>query len=128
MSIRTHISLIAPQFDELPTALMNEAIGIALLQFATSVWGVLLESGVANLVAHALTLRAKALQLADSEIAAAGAVNAVKTGDLSVSFGATGAATASAGETALRTTTYGLEYLRLREMLVTQPFVIGGTI
>lgn len=128
MSIRGTISVIAPQFDDLLTETMNAAISLAMLQFAASVWGQLFEAGVANLTAHILTLRAKAVLLADAEIAAAGPVAAVKTGNLSVTFGAVGAATATADEVSLRTTSYGLEYLRLRSMLAHQPLVIGGTI
>lgn len=128
MSIRGHISLIAPQFDDLLTETMDAAINAAMLQLAAPVWAELFEAGVANLAAHILTLRAKAVLLADAEIAAAGPVASVKTGDLAVTFGAVGAATASGGEASLRTTSYGLEYLRLRSMLAAQPFVIGVTI
>lgn len=128
MSIRGTISVIAPQFDSLLTETMNAAINLAQIQSAPSVWGELFEPGVANLTAHILTLRAKAIDLADSEIFAAGSVTSVKTGDLAVSFGATGAATASGDEVSLRTTSYGLEYLRLQSMLAHQPLVIGGTI
>ena len=121
------MSVIAAQFDTLPTPTLDAAINIAQRQVTASTWAELFEDGVANLTAHILTLAARSKEAADAGIFAAGAMTSIKTADLAVGFGATGAATAKADEAALRTTTYGLEYLRLRSMLPFQPLVFGGT-
>lgn len=116
---------IAPQYATEDPAVLVAFLSDAALQMAAPVWGRIFELGAANLAAHMLTLRDRSLATAGdgSGMAAVGGPNSIRTGGLSINFGAVGAATASGSEVALRTTPYGLEFLRLRSLLLTTPVV-----
>lgn len=116
---------VAPQFAGEATATLEAYLGDAALQLAPTVWGVLFEQATAQLAAHLMTLRDRAQATAGdgSGMVPAGGVTSVRTGGLGLTFGAVGAATAGAGEAALRTTPYGLEFLRLRSLVLTTPIV-----
>jgi len=112
-----------PEFASDPAdAIVDLFIETATSQMSVTRWGKLFELGAITLAAHMLALRKRSLAAAGSALGGpVGGLTALSTGDESISFGAVGAATAGDEDTSLRTTPYGLEYLRLKSMLVLTP-------
>lgn len=100
-------------------------ISTASGQISLTKWANYYEIGALTLAAHMLAVRKRSAAAAASTLGMpVGGLTALSTGDESISFGAVGAATADGEDVSLRTTPYGLEYLRLKSMLVLTPFSV----
>lgn len=89
----------------------------------SEVWGRFYNPGVCALAAHLLELSARSAA-GGAGAAGQGGVQQVRTGDEQIAYAAVGAATARADEVGLRTTPYGLEFLRIQGCVVTPYFVV----
>ena len=103
--------------------MVQAALDSAAAELAQDVWCEFWTPGVLALAAHQLEIYARTLQTSAGN-AGQGGIAAIKTGDEQITFGAVGAATADPSETALRTTPYGIEFLRLQTTRVVRPFFI----
>lgn len=116
-----------PEFEDLteyPDSLVDFFISEASNELEPDVWGVFFEPGSLALAAHMLAIRGRSQTAADEGAATAGAITAVKTKDLNIAFGSVGSAIADGGEKSLLQTPYGLEFIRLREKVVSTPLSI----
>jgi hypothetical protein len=105
----------APEFASTADATVNALSSLLVDTVSVDAFGARTGEAIMRLAAHELTVQAR-----DAGVTAggrsAGPVMSVGTGDLSISYGALGAGTASTSEEdALRTTRHGLAYLRLRD-------------
>lgn len=118
-----------PEFadvTEYPDATVDYFISLAAGELEAPVWGSFFEQGSYALAAHMMKLAKDSASAGSGGVAPPGAITQVKTGDLQVSYGSTAGGGASIpGDEGLRTTIYGLEYIRLRELVVATPFTIG---
>lgn len=108
-----------------PDATVTIFIDAAASELDVEVWGELFARGALALAAHMMALAKRSSGAAAStESLPGGAVTSMRTGDEAISFGAVGAATASPSEVSLRTTAYGLEYLRLEAKVIGSPLYV----
>lgn len=108
---------------DFPDSVVQAALDSAAAELAQDVWCATWTPGVLALAAHSLEIYARTLA-AGAGNAGQGGIAAIKTGDEQITFGAVGAAIATGDEAALRTTPYGLEFLRLQETRVVTPFFV----
>ena len=124
----TRFRLIMPEFADqtvYTSELLDVVISDASLEPSVEIWGSLWTIGVFNLAAHKLALWKRSQAAVGNAFGASvGGVNSIRTGDEQINFGAVGAATASGADASLKTTPYGLEYIRLRDNLVSAPLVV----
>lgn len=102
------LSRIAPQFDTIDSAERSIWISEAAAELSVSWWGAAYARACILLTAHNLTLRARA---EGGSGQSGGAVNSEKVGQVGVTYGATGAATATEPEWHM--TTYGMQLRQL---------------
>ena len=122
MNSRTLLRTIAPEFAGLSDEALDAAISMASLELDVQAWGVLYQKGAVRLAAHELTIAARTAAAAAGS-ASAGAVVAVKAGDLQVNYGAVLGVLDR--DSLYATTPHGAEFLRLRRLLGGQAFAIG---
>jgi len=103
--------------------LLEECITDAKDELDQDSWGDLYERGAIALAAHIIELGQRAAS-AGAGGASAGGIGSLKTGDEQINYLATGAAVAGEGDVSLRTTPYGLEFLRLQRQVVRPFFVV----
>lgn len=106
-----------------PDATVSAFIADAEAELDVEVWAELFERGTIALAAHMLEVGRRAA-LAGAGAASAGGVSQVKTGDEQVTFAAVGVSTARGDEASLKTTPYGLEFLRIEAQVVRPYFVV----
>jgi len=121
-----------PEFADVliyPDATVDYFIGLAAGEMEAVIWGFFFDPGALALAAHMMKIAKDSAAAGSGGIAPPGAITQVKTGDLQVSYGSTAGGGASIpGDEGLRTTIYGLEYIRLRELVVATPFTIGPVV
>lgn len=100
MTVDSTLLLIAPEFADTDVG-TREAMADLASKSVGAVFGDCTELATAYLTAHMLTISQRAGN--------GGAVKGLKEGDLSTTYGDTGGATGSLGNTS-----YGLEYMRIR--------------
>lgn len=105
-----------------PDVVVQLALTDAALELEEDVWCLRFDPGTIALAAHMLELGART-SAAGAGNAGQGGVQMIKTGDEQIAFAAVGAATAKGDEVSLRTTPYGLEFLRIQAM-VPRPFFV----
>lgn len=110
MSVDAVLLDIAPEMDAVDAALRTRIIDLAKLRVSEKVFGELTELATAYLAAHMLTMRTRS--------GAGGAVSSESEGSLSRSY------TASSDKSLLASTSYGQEYIALRNTFVVP--VISG--
>ena len=117
-----------PEFEDTAApvdATIDVFITKAADQLEALVWAALFEDGSLALAAHLLAMAARSRAAADSGgIAPVGPVTQLRTADEAIAFGAVGVANAKMADKALMQTQYGLEFLRLREMVSGTPLAI----
>ena len=119
MSASTILSAIAPQFNAEPDReLFLELAGQSV---NTCLFGVKADQAVAYLAAHYLTLSTDPARSGG----ASGAVTSKKEGDLSITYGASGA---GAGEEALSLTHFGQTFLMLQKSVTPALYVLGAIV
>lgn len=118
-----------PEFadtTEWADATIDIFLGWAAAELDAETWGCHFEAGSYALAAHmmAIAKRSKAAQ-GSSIGGASGGISSLKTGDEQISYFAPSMPSSStADDTALGSTMYGLEYLRLRERVVAGPLYV----
>lgn len=105
---RELLKTIAPELASEPDERLDTFLTLAAQRVGPKAFGRVYQQAVAYLAAHLLTVSNRAR---DTGMAAAGPVASVGTGGLSVSFGAV----VAMGDESLSTTSYGLEFIELRE-------------
>lgn len=117
---------VYPAFADASTfsdALLEDAITDAQGELESDTWAHLYDRGAIALAAHMIELGQRAA-LGGAGAGGAGTASQIKTGDEQIAFAAVGAATATSSEVSLRTTPYGLEFLRLQAQVVRPFFVV----
>ena len=115
MTIAEVISDIAPEFDNEDPARIDRFIGYAESQVSSNEFLTKYDLAVAYLTAHVLSLSGR--NDTEGTNGNAGNITQKKEGDLSLSFALPSALNNSQDGT-LMSTSYGLEYLRLRDMCI----------
>ena len=113
-----NLRILYPAFKsttDWPDTTVDTFIGWAAAELDTETWDSFFERGSLALAAHMMEIAKRTSSPISGVVAAAGAVTSIKTDQEQITFGAVGAATAKSSEASLRTTPYGLEYLRLRD-------------
>jgi len=125
---RDVLKAIAPEFASETDDTLDLFIGLAAQTLDASVWpSAIYQQAVAYLAAHKLTIRDRGQQQSAQTGGggAAGPVESVSTGDLSVGYGsASGFSGGGAGTTALGQTHYGQQFLELSEKVTTTPHTL----
>lgn len=119
---RTLLRAIAPELAGVDDATVDVFLGLAAERMDATAWGDLFQQGAVYLAAHLCVLAQRAAATGVS--GGAGPVSAIKTGDVSVSFGAIGGVIATASMQAMSTTPHGLQYLALRRQVPMTGFVV----
>jgi len=123
MNTRTLITtVIAPQLASVDGEVIDVHIELASMECDASLWGATYQRAVALLAAHSLTITERNAESGTAG-AGSGAVTSRKAGDLSITYGA--ALGVISSDATYATTSYGLEFLRLRQQLGSMAFVAG---
>lgn len=101
---------IAPEFEGEDQQRLESFIEMAALRLSPRIFGRLYPQAVAYLAAHLLSVSGRAREAGRT---AAGPLASITTGGQSISFAQSGAL-ASLGDEALKSTSYGLEFLAIR--------------
>lgn len=117
-----NIKAIFPEFNAVANPRIESFIEIAKLSVAEKVWGNSYGVGVSYLVAHLLK-RAGASSGVIGGSSNAGAVTSEKVGELQRSYALPNFSGGSAEDSLLATTSYGMEFLRLRRQILVTPMV-----
>lgn len=121
-----NLRTLYPEFADAvvyPDATVDEFIGWAAAEMDATVWGSFFERGALALAAYLLKLAKDSAGAAAGGILPIGGTVSVKTGDLSLGFGGS-LGVWSISDAALGTNRYGLEYVRLRDLVVATPIYI----
>lgn len=110
MSVLTDFRIVAPEFAATADATVDAWTDIVSGGLDAETFGTRMNLACARLIAHELTLLARAAAGAGS---ASGAVSSIRTADLSVTF-ATPSAPRSLDDEALCQTPHGLAFLQIR--------------
>lgn len=113
---RDLVRFFAPEFDSLPDATIDTAIGLAAQRISARAFDTLYPQAAALLAAHIL---AKSRGDATA-FGVTGAVTSVRTGDLQISAAAVGGLTGS--DAILATTPYGEQFITLRNQIPVSPY------
>lgn len=117
---------IAPEYAGEDPARLNTFITLAENQISQNIFNVDYDLAVAYLAAHMLALSSRNTIGNDSGgDGLAGNITAKKEGDLSLNYALPAALSTKDG--ALATTSYGIEFMRLRDMHVICPRTFYGT-
>lgn len=118
----TYIKALFPEFSTVNDVRIQALIDIANLSVSQKVWGSSYTPGIAYLVAHLLKRSGAAAGVSGSS-SQAGTVSSEKVGELQRSYASPSMSGSSAEDALLSTTSYGIEYLRLRRQLLITPMV-----
>ncbi|HEX5034651.1 MAG TPA: DUF4054 domain-containing protein [bacterium] len=118
------ITAFAPEFSAVPGATIDLYINLAKLSVNAAKWGGKTDFGIILLTCHMLKL--KASNEAGSAGGSVGPVTSEKVGDLQRSYGSFAGGSGGSDPSSLGLTTYGQEFLRLRNSLVITPLVTGA--
>jgi hypothetical protein len=112
---------LAPEFSATADATVEALIDIRILSINSTAFGARTSEAVALLVAHELTMQARAAASSTGALGV-GALTSVRAGDLSLSYGAPSSVSLSHEDDALRQTHHGLAYLAIRDSRSTTGF------
>ena len=116
MELLTLLRTIAPEFEELEDTVLQTWLDLTQPLVSKSAFGAAYEQAVAYLAAHRMKMAGLGAEGAFGNIADRTGVVSYAEGATSVSFGNnTGVAGA---ESSLSLTTYGMEYLRLKQTII----------
>ena len=116
MELLTLLRTIAPEFEELEDTVLQTWLDLTQPLVSKSAFGAAYEQAVAYLAAHRMKMAGSGAEGAFGNIADRTGVVSYTEGATSVSFGNnTGVAGA---ESSLSLTTYGMEYLRLKQTII----------
>lgn len=116
MELLTLLRTIAPEFEELEDTVLQTWLDLTQPLVSKSAFGEAYEQAVAYLAAHRMKMAGLGAEGAFGNIADRTGVVSYTEGATSVSFGNnTGVAGA---ESSLSLTTYGMEYLRLKQTII----------
>ena len=116
MELLTLLRTIAPEFEELEDTVLQTWLDLTQPLVSKSAFGAAYEQAVAYLAAHRMKMAGLGAEGAFGNIADRTGVVSYTEGATSVSFGNnTGIAGA---ESSLSLTTYGMEYLRLKQTII----------
>ena len=116
MELLTLLRTIAPEFEELEDTVLQTWLDLTQPLVSKSAFGAAYEQAVAYLAAHRMKMAGLGAEGAFGKIADRTGVVSYTEGATSVSFGNnTGVAGA---ESSLSLTTYGMEYLRLKQTII----------
>ena len=116
MELLTLLRTIAPEFEELEDTVLQTLLDLTQPLVSKSAFGAAYEQAVAYLAAHRMKMAGLGAEGAFGNIADRTGVVSYTEGATSVSFGNnTGVAGA---ESSLSLTTYGMEYLRLKQTII----------
>ena len=116
MELLTLLRTIAPEFEELEDTVLQTWLDLTQPLVSKSAFGAAYEQAVAYLAAHRMKMAGLGAEGAFGNIADRKGVVSYTEGATSVSFGNnTGVAGA---ESSLSLTTYGMEYLRLKQTII----------
>lgn len=116
MELLTLLRIIAPEFEELEDTVLQTWLDLTQPLVSKSAFGAAYEQAVAYLAAHRMKMAGLGAEGAFGNIADRTGVVSYTEGATSVSFGNnTGVAGA---ESSLSLTTYGMEYLRLKQTII----------
>lgn len=116
MELLTLLRTIAPEFEELEDTVLQTWLDLTQPLVSKSAFGAAYEQAVAYLAAHRMKMAGLGAEGAFGNIADRAGVVSYTEGATSVSFGNnTGVAGA---ESSLSLTTYGMEYLRLKQTII----------
>ena len=116
MELLTLLRTIAPEFEELEDTVLQTWLDLTQPLVSKSAFGAAYEQAVAYLAAHRMKMAGLGAEGAFGNIADRTGVVSYTEGATSVSFGNnTGVACA---ESSLSLTTYGMEYLRLKQTII----------
>lgn len=116
MPTRELFNAIAPTYKD--DDAVDTFLKLAAQQLAAAAWGRLYVQAVVYLAAHMLTMRDRMLDGGGGS----GPVQAVKTGDVSVTY--TNSLSQSFDDALLATTPFGVHFLFLRTHVPTTPYVV----
>lgn len=123
MAITDIIKDIAPEFDNEIVAHVERFIGYAELQVSSNAFGERYNIAVAYLACHMMSLAGRNDD--EGTNGQVGNLTQKKEGDLSASFALPNAFNNS-NDATLMMTSYGIEYMRLRNLCVIAPGVYSG--
>lgn len=116
MELLTLLRTIAPEFEELEDTVLQTWLDLTQPLVSKSAFGAAYEQAVAYLAAHRMKMAGLGAEGAFGNIADRTGVVSYTEGATSVSFGNN---TGVAGvESSLSLTTYGMEYLRLKQTII----------
>lgn len=116
MELLTLLRTIAPEFEELEDTVLQTWLDLTQPLVSKSAFGAAYEQAVAYLAAHRMKMAGLGAEGAFGNIADRTGVVSYTEGATSVSFGNN---TGVAGvESSLSLTTYGMEYLRLKQAII----------
>lgn len=118
----TYVKALFPEFSAVSDVRMQALIDIANLSVNQKVWGSSYAPGIAYLVAHLLKRSGTATGVSGGS-SQAGTVSSEKVGELQRSYAAPNLSGSSGEDALLSTTSYGIEYLRLRRQILITPMV-----
>lgn len=117
-----NIKALFPEFSSVSDQRIENFIEIAKLSVAEKVWGSSFGTGVSYLTAHLLK-RAGVGGGVQGGSSNPGVVSSEKVGELQRSYALPNFSGGSAEDALLATTSYGMEYLRLRRQILVTPMV-----
>lgn len=118
----SYVKALFPEFSTVSDVRIQALIDIANLSVNQKVWGSSYAPGIAYLVAHLLKRSGAAAGVSGGS-SQAGTVSSEKVGELQRSYATPSVSSASAEDALLATTSYGIEYLRLRRQILVTPMV-----
>ena len=118
----SYVKALFPEFSAVNDVRIQALLDIANLSVSQKVWGSAYAPGMAYLVAHLLKRSGAAIGVSGGS-SNAGTVSSEKVGELPRSYSAPGGSGSSGEDAFLSTTSYGMEYLRLRRQLLVTPMV-----
>ncbi len=117
-----YIQMLFPEFSAVNPSRISAFIGIAQNSLNSNVWGTAYDAGLAYLTAHLLKKSGPGGGV-QGGTSTAGPITQERVGELSRSYGTVDVGSNSSADALLATTSYGLEYLRLRRLIPTTPMV-----
>lgn len=115
------------EYGQLSSDLFDTYIGVASQQLNRETWGRNYRVGVILLAAHMRKLFERANQNISVSGGTAGAVSSISEGDQSLSFeNAVAQVSQNVADASLSGTSYGTQYLRLREQTIGGPYMQGS--
>ena len=116
MELLTLLRTIAPEFEELEDTVLQTWLDLTQPLVSKSAFGAAYEQAVAYLAAHRMKMAGLGAEGAFGNIADRTGVVSYTEGATSVSFGNNSGV--AGAESSLSLTTYGMEYLRLKQTII----------